>query len=104
GVDPSSAAQPSRWCVRPFARRSGQDLQHGEDGVPQVLRTAAPPRQELPQEEVRTHEPAPPQEEAEISLFFSFCHGCLVMSHHVALVLSLSLFCRRPFETCFRYL
>lgn len=32
-----------------------------------MLRTAAPPRQELPQEEVWPHQPAPPQEEAEIN-------------------------------------
>jgi hypothetical protein len=34
--------------------------------LPQVLRTPAPARQELPQEEVWPHQPAAPQEEAQV--------------------------------------
>lgn len=48
----------------------------------QVLRTPPPPRQELPQEEVRTHQPAPPQEEAEVETFSHFisaaCTACMM--------------------------
>lgn len=36
GVYPPPRAPSSWWRVRPFARRPGQDVQHREDGVPQV--------------------------------------------------------------------
>lgn len=36
GVYPARAAEPPRRCVRPLPRCPRQDLQHREDGVPQV--------------------------------------------------------------------
>ncbi|KAI1168237.1 ubiquitin-domain-containing protein [Nemania serpens] len=39
------------------------------DDLPQVLRPPSPPSHKLPQEEVRSHQPAPTQEEAEVDDF-----------------------------------
>ena len=36
GVHRPRPAEPARWRVRPLARCPGEDLQHGEDGLPQV--------------------------------------------------------------------
>merc|ERR1740130_1859355 len=55
-----------RWCHRAVARSAGEEVQLRQDDLPQVLRSFACACGELPQEEVRPHEPAPPEEEAQV--------------------------------------
>ena len=98
GVHSAPRAPPPGRCLRPVARRAGQDFQLREDGVPQVspapnrvsegcytqrlcftidfdgtllpqvLCSASSPSEELPQEKLRQNESDPPQEEVEIDV------------------------------------
>lgn len=52
--------------LRSVARRFGENVQLRKDGLPEVLRAIAASRQELQEEEVRTHQPAATQEEAQV--------------------------------------
>uniref|UniRef100_A0A663EA92 Ubiquitin-ribosomal protein eL40 fusion protein n=1 Tax=Aquila chrysaetos chrysaetos TaxID=223781 RepID=A0A663EA92_AQUCH len=68
-VPPRPPRLPPRWCVDP----PPSPLSRGNGAFgdvccppPQVLRPPAPPCRQLPQEEVRTHQQPPPQEEGQV--------------------------------------
>ncbi|CAK0897591.1 unnamed protein product [Prorocentrum cordatum] len=60
-------AAAARWRHRALPGRARAQVQLRQDDLPQVLRAAASACGELPQEEVRSHQLPPPQEEAEVS-------------------------------------
>ncbi|EAT86934.2 hypothetical protein SNOG_05870 [Parastagonospora nodorum SN15] len=67
GVD-SALGPPSPWRHhRAFAQGARLQVQLRQDDLPQVLRSSATEGCQLPQEEVRPHQPAPPQEEAQVN-------------------------------------
>ena len=52
------------WCHGAHSRRPRPEIQLGEEGLPQVLRSPPSSRDQLPQEALRPHLFRPPQEEA----------------------------------------
>eukprot|EP00929_Paragymnodinium_shiwhaense_P114986 TRINITY_DN8355_c0_g1_i2.p1 TRINITY_DN8355_c0_g1~~TRINITY_DN8355_c0_g1_i2.p1 ORF type:complete len:113 (+),score=18.81 TRINITY_DN8355_c0_g1_i2:9-347(+) len=50
----------ARWCHRAFPGRAREEVQLRQDDLPKVLRTPACACSQLPQEEVRPHQPAAP--------------------------------------------
>ncbi|OAG01131.1 ubiquitin-domain-containing protein [Paraphaeosphaeria sporulosa] len=73
-IEPSLKALASKYncdkmCVCLCRSRCPWDglLTHAKQDLPQVLRPPPPARRQLPQEEMRPHQPAPAQEEAQMS-------------------------------------
>jgi hypothetical protein len=68
GIDSPSRPPSSRWYHRALAQGPGLQVQLREDDLPQVLRPPASPCDQLPQEEVWSHQPTAPQEEDQVSV------------------------------------
>ena len=67
GVD-SPPGPPSSWRYhRALAQGARVQVQLRQDDLPQVLRPSPAARDQLPQEEVRPHQPAEAEEEAQVS-------------------------------------
>jgi len=66
GVNPPPGPPSARWYHRAIAQGTRVQVQLRQDDLPEVLRASAAPGDQLPQEEVRSHQPAPPEEEAEV--------------------------------------
>jgi len=67
GIHPPLGASPPRRHYRALPEGSGFKVQLRKDDLPQVLRASAATSDQLPQEEVWTHQSAPTEEEAEVS-------------------------------------
>ncbi len=69
GVHPPPGPPPPRRHHRALAQGAGLQVQLRQDDLPEVLRASAAAGDQLPEEEVRAHEPAAPEEEAEVNGF-----------------------------------
>ncbi|PYI36481.1 ubiquitin-domain-containing protein [Aspergillus indologenus CBS 114.80] len=67
GVHPSPRPPSPWWYHRALPQGPRLQVQLREVHLPQVLRSSPSPCHQLPQEEVRSHQPAPPQEEAQVN-------------------------------------
>ncbi|KFY00266.1 hypothetical protein O988_03423 [Pseudogymnoascus sp. VKM F-3808] len=66
GIDSPPCPPSPWWYYRAIAEGPGLQVQLRQDDLPQVLRPPPSPCDQLQEEEVRTHQPAPPKEEAKV--------------------------------------
>merc|ERR1711915_377195 len=68
GIHAPSRPEAQRWNHRALSQNVGAEIQLREDDLPQVLRSLASSRHQLPQEELRSYQQPPPQEEAQVNV------------------------------------